>query len=137
MARPRPPLPLRRIDGPAQPTRANPHRCQKDHHDQDNEKGDRRYGIVAITRRTTRDELHHAKGRDPSRVSPIATSAAQLTFKHIEDPDAIGRPQEHITERRSAERRLAAKIEPLPVLKRPLGNLSRKGAKQIHAPNHA
>ena len=32
---------------------------------QDHQEADHRYGIVALTRTATRDELHHAQGRDP------------------------------------------------------------------------
>ena len=38
---------------------------QEDTDDPDPAKGDRRYGIVALTRRATRDELHHSDGTRP------------------------------------------------------------------------
>jgi hypothetical protein len=46
---------------PPAPTRPG---SEEDHPDPDLTKGDRRYGIVDITREATRDELHHVKGRD-------------------------------------------------------------------------
>jgi hypothetical protein len=68
MARARPPLPLRGVDGPAHPTTGDPdhHRTHRSRHTRPYQ-DHRRYGIVNEVRRATRDELHHAKGRDPGR----------------------------------------------------------------------
>jgi putative transposase len=67
MARPRPALPLRRIHGVAQPTRTHRPGTQTTDPNQDPTQGNRRYGIVDLNRRATRDELHHAEGRDRGR----------------------------------------------------------------------
>ncbi len=64
VARQRPPLPVRGVDGHAQPARADPARAQHNQHQHHPTEGDRRYGIVALTRRAPRDEPHHTRGRD-------------------------------------------------------------------------
>ncbi len=66
VARQRPPLPVRGIHGAAQPTRPDPARAQDDHPEHDPAQGHRRYGIVALTRKATRDELHHVMRRHPA-----------------------------------------------------------------------
>ena len=50
MARRRPPLPVRRLHGPTQPTGIHHHQDQKDHTKKDQPTHGLRYGIVALTR---------------------------------------------------------------------------------------
>ena len=60
VARQRPPLPVRTIHGAAQPTRPDRPGAQDTQPEHDPRQGDRRYGIVALTRTAPRDELHHS-----------------------------------------------------------------------------
>ena len=46
------------------PAATHRHRDQHIPAGQDHKEDDRRYGIVALTRRAMRDELHHSLGRD-------------------------------------------------------------------------
>lgn len=56
--------PERGVHGPAHPVRTDRPGAQEGRPGHDPAEGDRRYGIVALTRRAARDELHHSRGRD-------------------------------------------------------------------------
>jgi hypothetical protein len=58
-------LTVRRVHGTAVPASTDRPDAQEEPFSHDPHEGDRRYGIVELTRTATRDELHHSRGRDP------------------------------------------------------------------------
>jgi len=79
VARQRPPLPVRGVHGPAHA--AHPDHPGTQNHDpgHDLAKGDRRYGIVTLTRRATHDELHHPAGHGPRELLGRMDSSGMLS----------------------------------------------------------
>ena len=77
MARQRPPLPVRRLHAAAHPATADRSRACEDTAVQDPQEAHRRYGIVALTRREPREELHHPRGRGHTRCQGDSRTAGQ------------------------------------------------------------